>query len=556
MGDDGGLQVMADAQPQGGPLSLFGDFGFVGGEDVAPNSLQNAQRCVNFYAEVDQQNPKEIVGLLGCPGLTQLVAASGGGAPGFNSTMTTWPVPYSGPNLPVRGFLEIPGGNTALVVISNTLYLVTATAPTVNTWPTLSLTSMGTLLTSSGPVVMAADNGVGYGIAGTVVGNVAIVDGANGYWFNYLSNTFAQIVDPNFTTYGGADRVVNIDGYFIFNQPSKQAFYMTDAPYKVTFASAFYALKDAAPDNLVTIFENKELLWLIGEKTTEVWYNAGGTQLPFNRLSGTLMQAGCKAKHSVARFSTGGQDGVAWFGRSERGENVIIVTQGFNTNVVSTPAFSNEVKNYPVVSDAIGYSYQEDTHEFYVLTFPTADVTWVYDAQSKLLHKRLSYDPYMVTPIVNNFNLPGYHRHRSNCFMNFQGMRIVGDYQNGALYWMTRSSFTDAGWPLLAQRRSPHIWDKGERGRVFMSQLQLDFLPGTGNPSGMGSNPQAGIAISRDGGQTFGNRTYAPIGKTGQTKTRTMFRRLGFARDSVVDLQVIDPVSRDLIGVTLRAFSS
>ena len=93
MGDDGGLQVMADAQPQGGPLSLFGDFGFVGGEDVAPNSLQNAQRGVNFYAEVDQQNPKEVVGLLGCPGLTQLVAASGGGAPGFNSTMTTWPVP-------------------------------------------------------------------------------------------------------------------------------------------------------------------------------------------------------------------------------------------------------------------------------------------------------------------------------------------------------------------------------------------------------------------------------------------------------------------------------
>ena len=89
-----------------------------------------------------------------------------------------------------------------------------------------------------------------------------------------------------------------------------------------------------------------------------------------------------------------------------------------------------------------------------------------------------------------------------------------------------------------------------------MLQLQLDFLPGTGNPSGMGANPQAGIAISRDGGQTFGNRTYAPIGKIGQTKTRTIFRRLGFARDSVVDLQVIDPVSRDLIGVTLRAFSS
>jgi len=135
-------------------------------------------------------------------------------------------------------------------------------------------------------------------------------------------------------------------------------------------------------------------------------------------------------------------------------------------------------------------------------------------------------------------------------------MRIVGDYQNGSLYQLTRNSYTDAGWPLLAQRRSPHIWDKGQRGRVFMASLQLDFVPGVGNPSGMGNNPQCSIAISRDGGFTFGQRWYAPIGQIGQRKTRTMWRKLGFGRDNVVDLQVIDPVKRDLIGCTLKAFSS
>ena len=334
-----------------------------------------------------------------------------------------------------------------------------------------------------------------------------------------------------------------------------QAFYTPTQPYGLTFGS-YYALKDGAPDNLVTIFANKEMLWLLGERTTEVWYNAGGQYFPFQRLVGTLMQEGCKAKHSVSRFQSNGQDGVIWYGRSERGENVICVTQGFNVNVVSTPAFSAEVAQYPVVNDAIGYTYQEDTHEFYVLTFPTADVTWVYDSQSNLLHKRLSYDPYMQTPIVNSFIPPGFHRHRGNCYMNFAGMRLVGDYQSGCIWQLTRQSYTDGAWPLLAKRRSPHIWDKGQRGRVFMASLQLDFSTGQGNQTGLGVNPVANLTISHNGGRTFGQKWPAAMGAVGQNRTRTMWRKLAFGRDNVLDVEVIDPVSRDLVGATLRAFSS
>lgn len=518
-----------------GPLSMFGDFGLAGGQDVAPNPGQNAQVCINWYAEVDQQNPKEIIGLLGCPGLTPLVNAPGGGAPGFSSSMAAWPLPSSITNLPVRGAWELPNDQTALVVIGNTCYLLTvAIAATASAFPTLALTAVGSLLTSNGPVCIRDNNAGGYAV---------IVDGPYGYTYNIATRAFARITDPAFL---GADRVAYIDGWWIFNQPGTQTFYTNLPQYSITFSGSSFALKDAYPDNLVTIFESKEQLWLVGDKTTEVWYDAGGQFFPFQRLVGTLMQAGCKAKHSIARFSAGGQDGLIWFGRSERGENVIILTRGFTVEVVSTPGFGDEVAQYPITSDAVGYSYQENTHEFYVLTFPTADTTWVYDSQSGLLHKRLSYDPYAQK----------FHRHRSNAFLNFQGMRIVGDYQNGTLYQLTRNAYTDAGWPILAQRRTPHIWDKGQRGRTFMASLQLDFLPGVGNPSGLGSNPQCTLSISRDSGRTFGQSWPASLGQIGQTKTRTMWRRLGFGRDNVLDLQVIDPVRRDLIGATLKAFSS
>ena len=533
-------------------LQIFGDFGFAGGEDTAPNPLQELQICINFYSEVNKQNPKEVLGLLGCPGLIQLVAAPGGGAPGFSTSMTAWPLPSTVVNLPVRCMFPLPGGVTALVVIGATLYLCkTQTAATSTAFPSLTLTVIGTLQTSTGVVSVAVNNGVGYGVPGTAVGTAVLVDGPNGYYYNYLTNVFTQITDPGFL---GADRVVCIDGWFVFNQPNSQAFYTPTAPYGLVFGSS-YALKDGAPDNLVTIFENKEMLWLLGERTTEVWYNGGGQYFPFQRLVGTLMQSGCKAKHSVSRFNSSGQDGLIWFGRSERGENVICHSRGFNIDVVSTPAFSAEVAKYPTTADAIGYTYQEDTHEFYVLIFPSADTTWVYDEQSTLLHKRLSYDPYKIGT-SNTAVPPGFHRHRSNCFMNFAGMRIVGDYQCGSLYWLTRQSYTDAGWPLLAKRRSPHIWDKGQRGRTFMASLQLDFNTGSGAVSGLGSNPQAAIMISRDGGSTFGQRLLASMGAIGQTRVRTMWRRLGFGRDNVIDLEIIDPVNRDLVGATLRAFSS
>jgi hypothetical protein len=450
-----------------------------------------------------------------------------------------WPQPSAITNLPVRGAWELPNDQTALAVIGNTCYLVTIATPAVGppsppSFATLALTSVGTLLTNTGQVHIRDNNIGGYAV---------IVDGPYGYLYNIKTQAFSRITDPAFL---GADTVAFIDGWWIFNQPGTQTFYTQAVQYGITFNASNFALKDSSADMLRAVFENKEQLWLIGDKTTEIWYDAGGQYFAFQRLVGTPLQVGCKAAHSVARFSSGGQDGLMWFGRSERGENVIVRTKGFSFDVVSTPAFGDELATYPITSDAIAYTYQEDTHEFYMLTFPTQDVTWCYDSQSGLLHKRLSYDPY----------LQQFHRHRSNCFMNFQGMRIVGDYQCGSLHQLTRAAQTDAGWPLWSRRRSPHIWDKGQRGRTFMASVQVEFKSGVGNPSGQGVNPQAGIVISRDGGKTFGQRWPAPIGQIGQYKTRTMWRKLGFGRDNVIEIDVIDPVPRDIVGVTLKAFSS
>jgi hypothetical protein len=509
------------------PFDVFGDFGFVGGADQTASTYQDYQQCINYYPEVTpNKNAKVAAALLGTPGLVQLVSAG----PTITLPTTNWPQPYSGTNLPVRGSWVLSGSTQALVVIGNACYLVTIQTPaTATTQAVLAMTSVGTLRTSTG-FVSIRDDGLG--------GYAVIVDGPNGYLYTIKSKTFAPITDPNFL---GSNTVAFIDGWWIFNVPGTQQFYTNAQPYAITFNASYFANKDAASDQLIGVFESKEELWLIGERTTEIWYDAGGQYFPFQRLVGTMLQVGCKAVGSIARFG----DGIIWFGRSDRGENIVVMTEGFQSRVVTTPAVSDAIAKYNVTADAIGYTYQEDGHEFYVLTFPTADATWVFDSSVPMemgWHQRLSYDPYAKA----------YHRHRSNCFMNFAGMRIVGDYQNGSLYQLTRNAYWDAGWPILAKRRSPYVWDKGPRGRIFVSSLQIEFAPGQGSSTGLGANPIANLRISRDG-TTFGQQWPAPMGAIGNYRNRTMWRRLGMGRDNIFEVEVIAPVKRDIVGATLKA---
>jgi hypothetical protein len=452
-----------------------------------------------------------------------------------------WPPPSTITNLPCRGAWELPGGRQAIWVVGSGCFLMTpVNYATGSTQSTFTMKRVGTLATKTGPVCIR-DNGAG--------GTVVIVDGPYGYYYTFTAvggtvGQFQRITDPAFL---GADRVAFIDGWWIFNQPGSQTFYTPTSTYSLKFSGSSFALIDGATDNLVTLYENKEELWLVGEKHTEIWYDAGGTYFPFQRLVSTMLQVGCCAKHSIARFA-GEDDGLAWLARSERGQNVVVRTRGFGVEVISPPPINDAIASYTKVDDAFAYTYQEDGHEFYVLTFPSAvtplglGATWVFDGMTGLWHERLSFEPYSGK----------WNRHRSNCFVNFQNQRLVGDYQNGSIYQMTRSAYTDAGWPLVAWRRTPHVWDGGARERVFMASLQIEFSPGVGNQTGMGTDPQAVLTQSKDGGTTWGQEIRRSIGRVGHYIARTIWRRLGVTRDSVFDVKVYDPVKRDVVGATLK----
>ena len=568
------------------------DFGFVGDSYQATMTLQDAQDCINFYLERDpHENAKMPNALLGAPGLNPMVSTKTG---------------------QVRGLWVLPGSNQALCVSDNTLFLIKLATPATQTSPpTFSASAVGTLLTNSGPVTMR-DNGVSQNGLG---GFVLIVDGTFGYYYlingapvvntfggslsigsNVITlpgvlpnglivantptltdtggvipsgttitavdtvgltitmsapatgNSFADVISLTIPVFGqitdagflGAQRIAFIEGWLILNEPNTRTFYTTGpTPYSILFPGLFFALKDSSTDNLITLFENNRELWLIGERTSEVWFNAGGANFAFQRIPGVGPQIGCAAVNSISR---GGAQ-LVWLGRNEQGQNMVVCTNQYSFTRISNHAVEHAITGYPVVSDAIGYCYEDEGHLFYMLIFPTADATWCYDFVSQTWAKRLSWQT----------SAGVYHRHRSNCYMDFGDVRVVGDYQTGQLHQMSRLFFTDAGQPLRALRRTPPIWEQQNRERVFHSQLQTEWTPGTGLQFGQGQNPQVMLRWSDDGGFTWSNEHWTTIGAAGQTKNRAMWRQLGRARDRVYEVVISDPVQRDCIGATLYA---
>jgi hypothetical protein len=494
-------------------------WGFVGPAYQAANPFQDNQAAVNFYVEVDPNEPnpqsptmnvaeaKTAMGLLGAPGLSALNSA------------------YSGP---VRGAWVLPGNKQAIFVIGPSV--VVASANGSGSSAVFSFATVGTMATSSGSVSIR-DNGAG---------KIAVIaDGSTSlYVYNVTTGAFSTFTDAN---YLGATNVAELDGWFVFNQPGTQKFYTSPNYWNgsAAFDGTYFALKDDSQDNLVTLVQNNREIWLIGEATTEPWYNAGGANFPFSRIDGAMMQMGCAAAQSVARTGKG----LIWLGRSERGENSVVTTQGYQYSVASSPAVSWALNQYDVVSDAIGYTYTEEGHEFYVLILPTADATWVYDLTTGYWHQRASFDP----------TTGKFHRQRVNCLVNFAGMRVGGDYTNGRIYQQSRNFFADDQYPLVALRRSPHVWDKDDRNRVVNSRLQIEFYPGAGLATGQGSDPQAMLRWSNDGGRTWGNEHWTSIGKMGVTHARAIWRRLGRARDRVYEMRISDPVRRDIAGASLSA---
>lgn len=335
----------------------------------------------------------------------------------------------------------------------------------------------------------------------------------------------------------GGGTVDITDNFFIYNKPDSQLFAATDLLSPITDPLSFSS-KDGSPDDLVSVIVDRRELYLLGEMSSEVWINSGAVPFPFTRIPGTSTQQGIAAQYSMSRMG----NSFAYVSKNNRGEAMIVRMNGYFPERISTHAVETTLVNQNVAT-ALAWTYQLEGHEVYVVTFPSIGdngLTWAYDNTTGLWHKWL---------YRNNQN--EYERHRGNCCAFFNQQVLVGDYENGKIYQLSRNFYTDDGQPIRRLRRAPHITT--DLQRQYFHELQIQFQPGVGLSTGQGEDPQAMLRWSSDGGSTWSNENWVSIGKQGKYLNRAIWRRLGMARDRVFEVSISDPVKAVIVSANLKA---
>tara|TARA_R110000868_G_scaffold2008_2_gene15824 strand:+ start:377 stop:1819 length:1443 start_codon:yes stop_codon:yes gene_type:complete len=418
---------------------------------------------------------------------------------------------------PIRALWAHQTNGSDFYVVSGTgFYKITGLTAT----PTL----LGTV-TGTGPVSIA-DNGT----------QMFLACNPDGYIYNEVTNVFAKITDLDFT---GAVTVGYLDGYFVYNEPNSQKVWVTQLLDGTSVDPLDFASAEGSPDGLVAINVNHREAWMFGTDSVEVWYDSGATDFPLTQIQGAFNEIGCVSAFSIAKLD----NALFWLGTDARGQGIVYRANGYTGVRVSTHAIEYAIAQYGNISDAIAYTYQQEGHAFYVLTFPTGNATWVYDVSTQVWHERAGF-------LNGEFT-----RHRSNCQCNFDGNTIVGDFENGNIYTLDLNIYADNG-SIQKWLRSWRALPTGTNNLKRSSQhsLQLDCESGTGLVTGQGNDPEVMLRWSDDGGHTWSNEHWSKMGKIGQYFKRVFWRRLGMTlklRDRVYEVSGTDPVKIIIVGADL-----
>jgi hypothetical protein len=438
----------------------------LGGAQSARGIIANAQRCVNLYPE---RNPQ------------------GSPVPFTYSQRPGWRKVTQGPvAAPVRGLYEASNGQD-FAVIGQTVYTVAGDG----SW---DLAPIGQLTAVSNNPVSMTDNR----------SQVLLVDGsATGYTITLGSNAFAPLVDPT-GLFNGADRVDYLDTFVLSNVINSNQF-VSSLSNELTYDPTYVAATTGGANTLKSLIVNHRYLYLLGTEKTEMWYDAGNPGFPFAEFAGVYFEQGCLAPYSVAA-----QDiSVYWLGRNRQGVGMVFRLRGAQVERVSNHALEYAIRQARLahhIEDAIGYTYQLDGHVFYVLVFPSADQTWVFDEATQEWHQSVWQDPAGV-----------WHRDRTNCFALLQSELVVGDWENGSLYILDPTKYDDDGVLIPRVRGFPHLEVIAEAGaqpqptdgNVFrITRFMADMECGTSTDAG----PQVGLTWSSDRGRTQGTTVLVSAG--------------------------------------------
>ena len=340
-----------------------------------------------------------------------------------------------------------------------------------------------------------------------------IVTGGNIYKFD------TSLAIQNDQDFESPNTVTYLNSRFIYDGGSNR-FGVSEVLDGGNISALNYGTAESSPDNLLRVYAFDQKLYLFGEKTVEPHYNTDTGNPPYQRIDTGIMQKGLGAIASVSNT-----DLFIYFLGDDR---QVYKLKGSSIQHISTPAIDNEIQNFTVTSDAVGFSFTMQGQDWYLVTFPDADRTFLYSENTNTWVK-LSFG-------VNNA------RHLAGSYEFVYEKHLIADHTNGNIYEWDFDTYTDNGLVVQRQRILPIF--SGERikapgKRLQMSRFELIMERGVGNTDK--PNPEVMIEISIDGGDSWKNMGYIKAGRAGQSMQKIECYHLASFYEATFRVTTSDP---------------
>lgn len=460
----------------------------------------NNQRCVNLFPMSPGPDGRGKSPLVHTAGLDLLVSL---GSDEIRSLIT------------VSGFTyAVMGANVYKLTINETARTATSSL-------------LGTLTTTTGAVRVAANPT-----------QIIWVDGTDsGYLYNFSTLAWGVIADSDFPA---CSHVVFLDGYFIVNEVGSGRFFTSALNDGTSWDPADVATAESNTDNLNGIGVSKGEVWLFGDKSTEIWYNAANVSgSPLSPRDGLEMQIGCGAPSSIVALD----DLLIWLDnrgfivQSEVSPFIRSNNSGYDLKIVSDEAITAEILSYSVRSDAVAMGYNDRGHLMYQITFPTANKTWVFDYTTKSWHERAYF----------NEGVGEFERHFAQFYAQSGTLHLMAGDRDGKIYISNNLSYRDNEEVVRRIRTTAPVLDSESYSEIGVDSLELKI----GLGDSLAEDPQVTLRYSHDGGHTWSDYLSRDMGGVGDYGNRISWNRLGTGHEWVFEFAIAENMPVALIDAVI-----
>ena len=362
-------------------------------------------------------------------------------------------------------------------------------------------------------------------------------------YYNINDGTYMSITDPDFVK--STNDIAVVRDFFFFCDGKKVHWSSVNDPR--TWSAIDFNAAESVQEEIVALGSLQQLLFVFGRTRTEMFQVVGGSN-PVRAVTGLMLQHGCAARDTVVE----GTDFTYLLAHGINGGTVVLsIDRGFKETIISNEHISKEIENYSKVDDAEAYIFTKFGKEYYVINFPTANASWMYDISLGTWTKLTSTNGGEQEYFYGQYYAP------------FITKQLVSHRLNNTIYELDHETYTDGSdYIYKFVRTSPFLsYGAGSPGTAASTTYNMPFRikrleviceRGVATSTGDGSNPIVQLRKSGDGGHNYTSWVYREMGKVGEYSVRTLYYLMGRARNLVVEIANTDPIKFVVVAVWLK----